>query len=144
MFWGYVPIVKCVGISLIKNYQHNKGSTNKKAEAGLIILEPHISNILNGHKTIELRKMNHKKHVGNKIALLEGGMIRGYALLDKVIYYPTKKALVKDQSKHRASEWMYENDDFNYRYGYVLKNVESLKNPKPYKHPQGAQIWVKL
>ena len=144
MFWSYFTIAKCVGISLVKNYQHNKGSANKKVTAGLIILEPHISNILNGYKTIELRKMNHKKHVGNRIALLEGGMIRGYADLVDVIYYSSKKDLIKDQKKHRASEWMYDNDDFSYRYGYILENVKKLEKPKPYKHPQGAQIWVKL
>jgi len=144
MFWAYVPIVKCLGIVAVKNYQHNKGSHNTDYTPGLIILEPHISNVLNGHKTIELRKQNHKKHIGKRIALLEGGYIRGYADLVDVIHYPSKKALVKDQKKHRASDWMYDNDDFSYRYGYVLKNVKKLKNPKPYKHPQGAQIWVKL
>jgi len=144
MFWAYVPIVKCLGIVAVKNYQHNKGSHNTDYTPGLIILEPHISNVLNGHKTIELRKQNHTKHIGKRIALLEGGFIRGYADLVDVIHYPSKKTLIKDQKKHRAAEWMYSNDDFSYRYGYVLKNVKKLKKPKPYKHPQGAQIWVKL
>jgi len=143
MYWPAVPIVKCLGIGLVKHYQ-SEGSLNKKVDVGLIILEPHISNILNGHKTIELRKINHKKHIGKKIALLQGGMIRGYAVIERVIHYKSKSDLIKDQKKHRASDWMYDNDDFSYRYGYVLNHVEKLDTPKPYKHPQGAQIWVKL
>jgi len=144
LFWASIPILKCLGIITVKNYQHNKGSYNTDYTPGLIILEPHISNILNGYKTIELRKQNHTKHIGKRIALLEGGYIRGYADLVDVIHYPSKQALIKDQNKHRASEWMYSNNDFSYRYGYVLKNVKKLKEPETYKHPQGAQIWVKL
>jgi hypothetical protein len=145
MNYAIIPIIKCVAIMAVKNYKHNHlGSKNESYLPGLIILEPHISKILNGQKTVELRKTNHKKHIGKRIALLEGGKIRGYATLDSVKEYPDKKSILKQQKKHRASSWLNENDDFSYRYGYILKDVEKLENPKTYDHPQGAQIWVRI
>ncbi|MBI5884915.1 ASCH domain-containing protein [archaeon] len=102
----------------------------------LSLKQPFAELILQGKKTIELRKWNTKfrgvflihasknpdwktmKKFG--FADLPCGFIVGRAELVEVKKYPDKEELVKDKQLHLA------NQDYGF-YGFILKNVKRIK-----------------
>ena len=113
-----------------------------KKMKGLIIRDPHISEILDGRKTWEMRSQ--KTKIRGRIGLIKGGSgcVYGEAdLVDVLDPLETDLDIEKSWEKHRV-------DDFSllkkWRYPWKLENVEIYEKPIPYNHPSGAVIWVNL
>ncbi|MEI6092916.1 MAG: ASCH domain-containing protein [bacterium] len=109
----------------------------KKKKLGLMILPEHLHKILSGKKTWELRSRN--TNIRGKIYLMASGTgrISGYCeLVDSIKV--SKGKFYSNMSKHRARGYK------SPLYAWVLKGAHRLKRPKPYKHPPGAIIWVRL
>ena len=108
---------------------------------GLIIKEPWVSLIVEGKKTWELRKT--KTSIRGKIALLQGGYIRGYAnLVDCIGPIPLER-LREASHLHQVPIERF-TEGYSYKYAWKLINVESVDPPEKYDHPRGAQQWVNL
>lgn len=108
---------------------------------GLIIKKPWIDMILDGTKTWEIRGTN--TNIRGKIALIESGtgQIKGTAILSNS--FPlTIEARLNGSSKHQIPQ----DTDIQYKQPYVweMSSPNRLTTPIPYKHPQGAVIWVNL
>ena len=72
---------------------------------GLVIQKEHLDNILNGHKTVELRKQNTKKR--EKTALCNKGKIYGYAkIVDSYLVPITELITPQWETKHRATKFL--------------------------------------
>lgn len=108
---------------------------------GLIIKEPWVSLIVEGQKTWELRKT--KTSIRGKIALLQGGYIRGYADLVDCIGPLSLERLREAPHLHQVPVERF-TEGYSYRYAWRLDNVESVDPPEKYNHPRGAQQWVNL
>lgn len=111
-----------------------------KITRGLIIRKPHIDNILNNGKRLEMRssRTDRRGHIG----LIESasGLIVGTCELVDCWELPKSKReylqsahQVKDHSLLEKWKWAWE-----------LDAVNPLEKPIPYTHPQVAVIWVKL
>ena len=112
---------------------------------GLVIQKEHLDNILNGLKTVEIRKQNTKKR--EKIALCNKGHIYGFA--EVVNSYPvSRKDLLslEWEKKHRATKFLQSGSysKENELWVWELSQIQKLDIPIPYVHPQGAIIWVNL
>jgi len=121
-------------------------AAKKKAsvpECALVIKAPFINQILAGTKTWELRNRRTTKR--GRIGLIQSGtgMVVGEANLVDVL----GPLSLGDYMKN-ARRWAGQPSEveLSWRGGYawVLKNARRYRNPVPYKHPQGAIIWVKL
>ena len=109
---------------------------------GLIICEPWLDLIFEGKKTWELRSRN--THIRGSIYLIRSGsgLIIGQADLVRVVRLPEKE-MSGHYKKHgeRRNNFGFSNKII---YAWVLKNAKRFKKPKPYIHPMGAVIWVRL
>jgi len=106
----------------------------------LSLKQPFAELILQGRKTIELRKWNtnfrgefliHASKIPDAKAMKEFGFINlptgailGKAELVEVKHYKNKKELMKDKHLHLA------NGDWG-NYGFILRNIERFEKPKP-------------
>ena len=112
---------------------------------GLVIQKEHLDNILNGFKTVEIRKQNTKKR--EKIALCNKGYIYGFAKI--VDSYPVSRInlLTSEwEKKHRATKFL-QNGPYSKEkdlWVWELSQIQKLDIPIPYVHPQGAIIWVNI
>lgn len=108
---------------------------------GLIIKDTWIEKILNGEKTWEIRGSNTK--IRGTIALIKSGtgMIFGTAVLNRS-FAITPEAFAQGYKNHRIPETV----EMPYKQPHVweLSAVKRYESPIPYKHPQGAVIWVNL
>jgi hypothetical protein len=115
----------------------------EKVTRGLVIRGPHIDHILSGEKTWELRTTN--TSVRETIALIRGGSGKIFGVADLV----RTQGPLKNQDVVRAAregrlpsaEVVF---DEKYNWAWELENIRVLKEPREYKHPSGAVIWVKL
>ena len=109
-------------------------------DRALIIRQPHIGKILNGIKTWEMRSTSTK--IRGKIGLIESGsgMIVGEVEIERVYGPLPTEHLKHNKDKHQCSV----TDLVKWRYAWVLKNAKRYDKPKPYAHPKGAVIWVKI
>jgi hypothetical protein len=112
---------------------------------GLLILPPYIGQILDGHKTWEMRKS--RCSIRERIALIQSKTqtVVGVADIIDCIGPLTDQERFDAETCHgvAASKWL--NPKFaNYRFAWVLANVTRLSKPVPYLHPPGAVIWVTL
>lgn len=116
----------------------------------LSISQPYADLIINGKKTIELRTWNTKfrgeflvhapigikkdacKRLGIKYSNLRTGVILGKVEIHDVKKYVSLKELKEDYKKHFAIE-----DFFHHRYGFLLRNPQSLRVPIPCKGSLG-------
>lgn len=109
-------------------------------DRALIVAEPWISKILSGKKTFEMRSRN--TNIRGRIGLIKkgSGLIVGSAEL--VDCFKLKNPEMS-QSAHGID---YSNNPelYKYNYAWCLHNHVKFKKPIPYKHPQGAVIWVKV
>jgi len=87
---------------------------------GLIVKQPFASNIIMGKKKKEYRsRAPPEQYRRIPIYLLSGGLVLGTI---KITNYRTNFA--------SGCTW-------------YVKVIEEFKHPKLYRHPNGAQIWVK-
>jgi len=108
---------------------------------GLIIKKKWLDLILDGHKTIEVR--GHNTHKRGLIALIESGtgLIKGEVeIFNSVPFDGFLKSLYKE---HWLTDHQIENLTYKKPYSWWLEYPYRYKEPIPYKHPQGAVIWVK-
>jgi len=108
----------------------------------LIIKQPWIDLILSGDKTWEMR--SRPTNIRGRIGIIEQGtgLIVGEAELidcingmshNRLYGYTPDKHLIQDE--RLLIKW---------NVAWVLKNAKRYKKPIPYKHPQGAVVWVNI
>ena len=108
---------------------------------GLIIKDKWIELILSGLKSWEIRGSRTNKR--GTIYLIKSGSSRIMGQVDIVDCIElTKEKYEKNKEKH-CIEAGYESLPYSVPYAWVLKNYVRYEKPIPYKHPQGAVIWVK-
>lgn len=119
---------------------------NNLPTKGLLIRQPWIDFILSGDKTWEIR--GSKTNIRGTIGLIQSqsGLIVGTADLVGCTPALTVEDMNKSHKLHCISELF---DDYNMPYGgrpyaWILLGAKRLEKPIPYKHPQGAVIWVNL
>lgn len=110
----------------------------------LIIRSPWVEMILVGKKTWEIRGSN--MHVRDRIALIRGGsgLIVGTCDLVHVVGPLTLRQLRENAQKAGLERSEISAKPYSKTYAWVLSNVRKLNRPRPYKHPSGAVIWVRL
>lgn len=112
---------------------------------GLIIKKKWLDKILSGEKTLEIRGSK-TAHIGERIALIESGssQIKGFCVIRSVIAL-TEEKWETERDRH-CVELSFEDLLKRYKtaYAWELTDVIACKQPVPYKHPQGAVIWVNL
>lgn len=112
---------------------------------GLIIKKKWLEKILSGEKTLEIRGSK-TAHIGERIALIESGssQIKGFCVIRSVIAL-TEEKWETERDRH-CVELSFEDLSKRYKkaYAWELTDVIACKQPVPYKHPQGAVIWVNL
>ena len=107
----------------------------------LIIKKPWIDYILSGKKIWEIRGSNTK--IRGRIALIQSGsglVVGECDLIDSI-------ALDENAYKQNKKFHCIENTNelpYKKTYAWVLTNAIRYNEPKPYKHPNGAIIWVNL
>lgn len=108
---------------------------------GLIIKDKWLELILSGLKSWEIRGSRTKKR--GTIYLIKSGTghIMGQADIVGCIEL-TKEKYEENKAKH-CIETGYESLPYSIPYAWVFENYVRYKKPIPYKHPQGAVIWVK-
>ena len=112
---------------------------------GLVIRKEHLDNILNGLKSVELRKQNTKKR--HKIALCNKGKIYGFAQIVDSYQVPRTQLLTPQwEMKHRATKFLQRGSYSKEESLWVweLSDVQKLAMPIDYVHPRGAIIWVDI
>ena len=114
---------------------------------GLIIKGKWIDSIFNFEKSIEIRGVPTNK-TGQQIALIKSksSMIYGTTIIYECIQFLDADMFDNMRNLHQY-EFSFEKlkKDFGYKkvFGWVFYNIEKFLIPIPYKHPQGAVIWVK-
>jgi|GEM_PF-850078 len=131
------PILICYSIINMVNYIQ-EGVDDLK---GLIIKKPWIDMILDGTKIWEIRGTS--CNIRGRIALIESGTgeIKGTVILANS--FPlTEEAFKSECIKHRIPQ----ESGITYKKPYVweMHTPTRYAKPVPYKHPQGAVIWVNL
>lgn len=112
---------------------------------GLPIRQPYIDMILDGQKTWEMRKS--RCNFRERIALIQSGSLSVVGVADVVdcIGPLTDEERFAAADKHCVAPAGWSNPKFmDYRFAWVLTNVQRLPRPVPYRHPSGAVIWVTL
>lgn len=111
---------------------------------GLVIRSPWVDMILARKKTWEIR--GEKTNIRGTIALIRGGsgLIVGTCELVDVVGPLTLRQIQKKARKtgEAASQWRYK--PYERTYAWVLRRARRFRVPRPYKHPPGAVVWVKL
>ena len=110
---------------------------------GLIIKEPWIDLILDNKKKWEIR--GSATTIRGKILLIKSGTgcIWGEANLIDCICV-THEQLCNSFIQHRIPIEEVVNIRYKKPYVWVLDNPKRFKAPVPYKHPNGAVIWVNI
>lgn len=112
---------------------------------GLIIKKHWLEKILTGEKTLEIRS-SRTGHTGERIALIKSGssQIKGFCVIHGVEAL-TKEKWEKKKADHCVdipfSELLKR---YRTPYAWKLTEITACDNPIPYRHPQGAVIWVRL
>jgi hypothetical protein len=112
---------------------------------GLIIRTNPLNNILGGRKTWEIRGSRTK--IRGTIGLIESGTgtIVGCCELVDCLGPLSLIEMQHTVEKHGIPlEHLENNLPYPYPYAWVLAKARRLKRPKPYDHPLGAIIWVKI
>ncbi len=107
---------------------------------GLIIKKYWLDKIFDEGKVWEMRST--RTNITGKIGLIESGtgLIVGEAKLLGCFHMPIEP---NDRyfSKHKVEDTELLK---KWKYAWVLSKVKRYDKPIPYKHPQGAVIWVNL
>ncbi|TIT04390.1 MAG: ASCH domain-containing protein, partial [Mesorhizobium sp.] len=112
---------------------------------GLIINEPWISLVLNGQKIWEMRKT--QTSIRGPIALIRKGSGLIVGVVDIVDCLPTLDE--SEYARHENNHHIPPSRQLRARLDgwsvpWVFTNVRQLLQPVPYRHPNGAVIWVNL
>lgn len=110
---------------------------------GLIVKSPYIDDILKGIKLWEVRGSPTK--IRGEIILIKSGTGHAYGTVDIV------DCIELDLEKYNNWDYRLLNNKgitdilpYKRTYAYILENPKLYNIPKPYKHPNGAIIWVNL
>jgi len=112
---------------------------------GLIIRKPYITRILNGTKTWEMR--TRFSYPQGRIALIEAG---SGMIVGECVHHGSKPPIMDFAQFIETSGFHgMDLDEANlvinkWDVPWLLSDVKKYKKPIPYKHPQGAVIWVNL
>jgi len=112
---------------------------------GLIIKSPYIDRILAGTKTWEMRS-RHTKQRGQIALIKQGsGQIVGLARLIHSKGPLSNQEKLETIDKHQISKERLESGETEkWKFAWVFEDAVKLTAPINYKHPNGAQQWVKL
>ena len=107
----------------------------------LIIKKPWIDYILDGNKTWEIR--GSKTNIRSKIELIQSGsglIVGSCDIID------CKELTLEEFKKSTQNHCISKIDELPYKktYAWVIDKAKRYDKPKPYKHPNGAIIWVKV
>jgi len=107
----------------------------------LIIKQPWIDYILEGKKTWEIRGC--KTNIRGQIELIQSGsglVVGSCNIID------CKELTLNDYSCNTDKHNISETTTLPYKrtYAWIIANAVRFKEPRKYKHPQGAIIWVNL
>lgn len=111
----------------------------------LVIDEPWISKILRGEKTWEMRSS--RAQVRGLIALVRkgSGSVVGVARIIDCVGPLDLAQLATNSAKHQVSMVEFESGRAaKWNIAWVLSDAQELARPIPYKHPNGAVVWVNL
>lgn len=108
---------------------------------GLVIKSPWIDLILNGQKTWEIR--SRKTNVRGRIAIIQSGtgLVYGEAVLTDCIEL-TREMLERNVDRHKIDDLSIVT--YEHPCAWVVKDAQRYEKPVPYKHPQGAVVWVNI
>ena len=108
---------------------------------GLIVKGFWLNKIFDEGKCWEIRGSRTSKR--GLIQLIESGSgeIKGETNLTDCIKM-TKELYEQNREKHQIPE-EYEGLPYKQPYAWIFKDTDRHEKPIPYKHPQGAVIWVK-
>lgn len=114
---------------------------------GLVIKPEPLEKILVGKKTWEIRGSRTK--IRGSIALIESGSGHVVGVCDLVdcLGPLSRSEMLKNTSKHRIGSSRLKQGPLSRKtncHAWVVRKARGLKKPLPYKHPQGAIIWVNL
>jgi len=113
-------------------------------EAGMILVKPHGTMIINGEKKAIVTKRKWTKYVGKPVYLIEEKKALGIIVLNE-----PRKITLKEfrelRGYHRITEkereaWGWREGPFYY---YTFKVIDRFPEPKRVKMPRGPQKWVK-
>ena len=107
----------------------------------LIIKKPWIDYILSNSKIWEIRGCATKKRGIIELIQSKSGLVVGYCELIDCIKLNLEK-YKNSIDKHCIKD--VEALPYKSTYAWVLSNPVRYEKPKPYKHHNGAVIWVKL
>jgi hypothetical protein len=107
----------------------------------LIVKKEHLDKILDGDKTWEMRSS--KTNIRGRIGLIESGsgLIVGEVTLTDCGPALDVLTALMNMPSHQVSDIQLLK---KWKYPWVLKDAKRYEKPIPYKHPQGAVIWVRL
>ena len=116
------------------------------ASRGLVVRNPWADLILDGLKSWEIRGQSTR--VRGRIAVIRSGTKRIWRFCDIVdVKGPLSLSdLLDNFEKHRipSDEILRDGLPYEKTYAWVLQDPQRLENPRPYEHPKGAIIWVRL
>jgi len=109
----------------------------------LIIQQPWIGLLLDGHKTLEIRGQACKKPKGEKVHLaLSGG---GGIILGQMTFVASHGPLSRAEYKARCERHCVWGDTLPYgssTYAWEFKGPMRFRRPVPYVHQQGCVVWA--
>lgn len=112
---------------------------------GLIIDGRWIDCLLSGQKTWEMRSKNTKYRGWVGLIRKGSGCVYGIARLSDVGVPLSLDKMIDTFDKHRISEEEIRSEDFKkWTTPWKLTDIQKLREPVSYDHPNGAVVWVLL
>ncbi|TPE47164.1 ASCH domain-containing protein [Amaricoccus solimangrovi] len=106
---------------------------------GLVVREPWIDLLLSGEKTWEMRgqRPSYRGWIG--LIRKGSGLVSGIAHLIDVGYPLSPDQMIKTFEKHRIPERMIQGGEVaKWTTPWKLSDIRALREPVPYRHPNGA------
>jgi hypothetical protein len=112
---------------------------------GLIVREPWVSLLLSGEKTWELRGSRTSQRGRTALIGSGTGAVLGEADLVGVVGPLSREEIETSVARHCVKrEWQTEPMPYGNTYAWVFERAFRYPVARPYRHPPGAVIWVKL
>jgi|CXWL01.1.fsa_nt_gi hypothetical protein len=108
---------------------------------GLCIKKEPLDRILAGTKTWEIRGKATTKR--GPVALIQSGSGELVGVCG-IVGVVGPLSLAELQRNTRKAGFRADTLEYQTTYAWVLRNARRFRKPIPYRHPQGAVIWVKL
>ncbi|CAG7649368.1 hypothetical protein PAESOLCIP111_05851 [Paenibacillus solanacearum] len=110
---------------------------------GLLIKSPWIDRIFEGKKTWEIRGSN--TVIRGTIALIRSGSGLILGTVDLVDCKRLELEQYRESTEfHGIPKQACETLPYQHTHAWIFANPTLFERPKPYKHPNGAIIWVNL